>query len=165
MYALILIPNLIIYSGENTNSIENRINNKIISFDSGLEKSQSLEIIKSNQIIFFFNGIDLDDKIILASPYINFPKNDLLDNYKNFYTIFNPLSFEISNSINKAGKEFDYIFLSKEDIYFKNDAYLFEDRLNQYKLSIEMIDTWFIKGSSYYLKKEDNNFYLFEKFN
>ena len=104
---------LIIYSGENTNSIENRINNKIISFDSGLEKSQSLEIIKSNQIIFFFNGIDLDDKIILASPYINFPKNDLLDNYKNFYTIFNPLSFEISNSINKAGKEFDYIFLSK----------------------------------------------------
>ena len=165
MYALILIPNLIIFAGENINNIENRINNKIISLDSGLEKYQNLEIIKSNQIKIFFNGIDLDNKIVLASPYINFPKNDLLDNYKNFYTIFNPLSFEVSNSIDKAGKEYDYIFLSKEDIYFKNDSNLSEDILNQYKLSIEMIDTWLIKGSGYYLKKEDNNFYLFEKFN
>ena len=158
-----MAPNLYAFTSKNIDFFDLRINNSVISYDLNKIKHSDTEIAKAKKMAEFFQDVSLEGKIILSSPYVNFPFNKLSLDFHNFYTLYGPLSSALENSFKRYGDDVDLVLISKDDVYFDKLMISKMYEVDAYKTSKKTIDKWLDNGVGYVLKKENENYYLFQK--
>lgn len=162
-YLIIMIPSLYVFTSTNIEFFNLRINNSIISYDSKKIKHSIEELGKAEAIEEIFQHESLKGKIILSSPYVNFPLKKLSVDYHNFYTIYGPLSSTLANSSLRNGADVDLVLIRKDDVYFDESLISKMYEIDAYKTSKKIIDEWLDNGVGYVLKNENKDYYLFQK--
>lgn len=160
--AIIVSSQLYTYGGKHFEFYQLRIQNMAVSRDSGLIVNRDYELAKADEIFNFLIKENLGDKLLLASPYINFPLNRLKFDYRSYHTIYGPLSTTLKQRSYKGRKNFDLILISKNDIYFNDLKISSMAEADEYIKSKKLITDWLGSNSSYILKSENKNYYLFE---
>ena len=163
IYIIVIAPNLYAFMGKNIDFFDLRIKNSVMSYDLKEIKHSDEEFIKAEEMAKFFQGVNLEEKIILSSPYVNFPINKLSLDFNNFHTIYGPLSSALENKFKRYGDDVDLVLLRKDDVYFDELEISKKYEIDAYKTSKKIIDTWLDNGVGYVLKKENKNYYLFQK--
>jgi hypothetical protein len=161
--AAMLVSQFYIYGGQHFEFFQLRIQDKTMSRDSSLIVSRDDELAKADEVFDLLKKENFDEKSILASPYVNFPTNRLAVDFRNYHTIYGPLSETLRDRSLKNRKDFDIILISKGDIYFDDSQVSRMVEIDSYKTSKRLITEWLDDRSGYTLKIQNENYYIFAK--